>query len=172
MKKKYAWASITKSCTNFGNYLIEYNLKNILKDNGFSRPTYIFDSFKNYEEKEAEAVANKINKLDYLIVPGCTTLSVGHYPGLKAVIDKINVPIYNLGAAFFGKPQKHSVNYLKFFFSPIGARDPTSSKFLTENNFKNSFIGCPTLFSGNAKDFSFNNSKEILFIMGLYKRET
>jgi hypothetical protein len=169
--KKYAWASITKSCTNSGNYLIEYNLNKLLKNKGFGEPSYIFDAFKQYDRPEASSVANKINSSDYLIVPGCTTLSIKHYPGLSTIVDEVKTPIYNFGAAFFGKPQRHSLKYLNSYFQPIGTRDPISHRFLVQNGFDSKFIGCPTLFSGNAQAFRDNKSNKILFILGLYKRE-
>ena len=160
---KYSWASITQSCTNFGNYQIEYTLKKILSEKKINEPVFSFDAF----QEQPEEVAKKINESDFLIIPGCTTLNLHHYFGIKSIISKIEKPIYNIGATFFEKPNKGSYDYYKYFFKPIGTRDPVSTNFLKENNVPCEFIGCPTLFSGNAHKIKLNNSNKIIFIFGL-----
>lgn len=161
---KYAWASITKGCTNFGNYQIEYTLKNLLQQEGLkTEPSFIFDAFSVQNTDTIE----KINALDFLIISGCTTLTIKHYPGIKSILEQIKVPIYNLGAAFFGEPDAESLAYYQYFYQPIGTRDPISSQYLSDNQVANILIGCPTLFSGEAQKFQVRSNKKIVCIFGL-----
>jgi len=168
MKNKYAWASITRSCTNFGNYLIEYNLKKVLSDKGFGKPSFVFDAFKKLPKQEID----KINSLDFVIVPGCTTLSTRHYPGTIDLLQNTNLPVFNLGATFFGSPRKSSVSIISKYQQPIGTRDPVSDKFLRDNGIKTKFIGCPTLFFGNKKSCQISDVKRIGLVFGLKRKNT
>lgn len=164
---KYAWASITKSCTNYGNSLIEYNLIKLLKKYGFNKPNFVFDSLIKQDTDTIE----KINKNEFVIIPGCTTLRIGHYPGLESILKKIDIPIYNIGATFFGKPMPDFLEYESYFEKPITVRDPQAKKYLDSKKIENLLIGCPTLFTGNAKKIKLNLSKNIIFIFGLYEIE-
>lgn len=161
---KYSWASITESCTNFGNYQIEYTLKKILKEEGFTQETsFSFDAFKI----QSPDTIDKINKTDFLILPGCTTLTIKHYPGIKSILEKVKVPVYNFGGAFFGEPDEESLKYYKYIYQPIGTRDPITSKFLADNKVPNIMIGCPTLFSGGATSFINRQNNKIVYLFGL-----
>jgi polysaccharide pyruvyl transferase WcaK-like protein len=130
-------------------------------------PDLIVDGFKINDND----IADHINQTDFLLVPGCTTLTVKHYPGLQSIIEKIKVPIFNLGAAFFGQPDIDSLANIKKFHQPVGVRDPESETFLKTNNIPTKFIGCPTLFSGSAEKFENRPTKKIVFIFGLQKIE-
>jgi len=163
---KYAWASITKSCTNFGNFLIEKNLQELLKEEGLrTKPSFIFDAFKINNRH----VADNINKTNFLIVPGCTTLNLKHYPGIVSIIEEIKVPIWNIGPSFFEKPVINSVKYYNKFYQPVGARDPISANFLKIHGIKSKLIGCPTLFSGKAKSYKRKRGFKVVFSFGLKK---
>lgn len=165
---KYSWVSITKSCVNFGNFQIEFCLKKILEEHGFTqKPDFFVDGFVVNSKK----IAEEVNKTDFLLVPGCTTLTVKHYPGLQSIIENIKVPIFNLGAAFFGQPDQDSIPYFKYFYQPIGVRDPESENFLKQNNIPVKLIGCPTLFSGTAEKFENRQTNKIVFIFGLKEIE-
>lgn len=161
---KYAWTSITKSCTNAGNFLIEYNLKKILEEKGIREPAVVLDAFDNTRND-----LDKLKGVDFIFVPGCTTLSTHHYPALKKIIedDGLSLPIYNIGAAFFGQPHEDSIALLKRYFSPIGTRDPLSDEYLKKHDIETMLIGCPTLFSGKAESLAINDSNKVLFVFGL-----
>lgn len=158
----YSWASITKSCINRGNFLIEFALQKILQKNGFDKPNFIFDSIK----PESDKIIEQINKTDFLIVPGCTTLTVEDYPALKKILPSIKIPIFNLGAAFSGNNSKPPIDDLKYFFKPIGTRDPFSHDYLNKHKMPNIFIGCPTLLLGQAESFQKRDNKKIVFFFG------
>ncbi|MDH4359013.1 MAG: polysaccharide pyruvyl transferase family protein [Candidatus Berkelbacteria bacterium] len=161
---KYSWASITESCENFGNILIEYNLKKILARQGVisDNAEFVFDAFKAQDDSAME----KINETEFLIVPGCTTLVVDDYPGIKSVLPKLKVKVFNIGAALASDRTMESFGLVKKYFEPIGTRDPFSHKFLNGKGIKSTFVGCPTLFSGSAKNYSFRQSNKVTFVFG------
>ena len=158
----YSWASITKSCINSGNYLIEFALQNILQKNGYNKPNFVFDSIK----PEMNQVIDQINKTAFVIVPGCTTLTISDYPALERILPDIKIPIYNLGAAFSGKNINPDLKNINYFYQPIGTRDPFSNDYLKNHEFKTSFIGCPTLHLGKEEEFKFRDNKKIVFFFG------
>lgn len=161
---KYSWASITKSCENYGNLQIEYGLKNALKELNFNqKPDFIFDAFKSTNS----ATIDKINQTDFLIVPGCTTLVLDHYKGLEEVLPKIKVPVFNFGTALSsGYYSEKDLPFYKYYFQPIGTRDPFSHQYLIDHNFQSKFIGCPTLFSGSAEKYIHRNNNKVCFLFG------
>lgn len=164
---KYAWASITKSCTNFGNFLIEYNLKKLLQERGFPEPEIVFDAFEEGENKGLS-----LDSADFIIVPGCTTLSTHHYPALrKILLEYPNIKAYNFGAAFFRVTHEESIEVIKRYFAPIGSRDPIADEYLRKYNIQTQLIGCPTLFSSDADAIKPRGSDSILVVFGLNKDE-
>jgi len=162
---KYAWGSITKSCINFGNLLIEDSLQALLREKGFGKPSLYFDTI----ESNPSDIVKEINKQNFVIVPGCTTLTLEDYPGLKTVLPQIKIPIFNLGAAFAGRIFTPKLNLVRIFFQPIGSRDPFTHKYLEEHSIQSDFIGCPTLFSGKARFFEKRNSNRIVVGLGYQK---
>lgn len=164
---KYSWASITKSCTNFGNYLIEENLRHLLKTYGFPRASFAFDAFKEQDQETIE----KISQTDFLIIPGCTTLDLTIYYGLR-ITDRLSAPIFNIAAAFVDFPKKDFFGFYRNFSKPIAVRDPISQSYLTKNGFESIFIGCPTLFSGNATSLRRKKTNKVLFFLGFKEIES
>lgn len=164
---KYAWASITKSAFNFGNFLIEKSLRQLLDQQGFGEPTLVFDAYK----PQSIETLNKINSLDFLIIPGCTTLTFLDYPGIDSVVKQSTIPIYNIGAAFMHNLDDQWLNDYKRFFQPIGTRDPASHSFLIKHGIPSQFIGCPTLFLGDAKKYARRKTNKVLFIFALKEIE-
>ena len=90
---KHSWASITQATIsqgnflNHGNLLIEEALQGKLNEIGLPPPTFVFDAF------EDKVVASEINKTDFLIIPGCTTLNISDYPGLVANLKQNSINI-------------------------------------------------------------------------------
>ena len=166
----YSWASIINS-VNHGNFLIEYNLKKILEKEGFPDPSFGFDCYERPSLEEADRIAADINKSDFLIIPGCTTLTLTDYPALNDVLPKVKKPVFNIGATFAGKNPAPALEGLDRFFKPIGVRDPFSMNYLTRNKVPNEFIGCPTLFSDNASKYQFRDNKRVVFFLGYKKVE-
>lgn len=166
----YSWATITNS-VNHGNFLIEHNLKKILEKEGFPDPGFKFDCFARPSLGEVDRIAADINKSDFLIIPGCTTLTLTDYPALNDVLPKVQKTVFNIGATFAGKNLAPSLEGLDRFFKPIGVRDPSSQEYLTQNKVPNEFIGCPTLFSDNANKYQFRENKKVVFFLGYKKVE-
>lgn len=162
---KYSFASVGNS-VNSGNLLIEYNLFNVLTSKGFAKPDFVFDSFANPNPGEPKKIAEQINRTDFLIMPGCTTLTSADYPMLEAVLPKIKVQIFNLGAAFSGQSDKPDLNNIERYYQPIGVRDPFSQRYLIASHINCEFIGCPTLFSSDAVVYNESESDEIAVFLG------
>lgn len=162
---RYSFASITKNI-NYGNKIIEFNVLRLLEKNGFSKPDFIFQSAdKNSVDRQKE-ILKEIETTDFLIVPGCTTLTVRHYPNLEFVLSNITKPVFNLGAAFAGNKSDPGIDLLEKFSQPIGVRDPFTKEYLTRNGIENVLIGCPTLFTGNNEKTEVKNSKNVVFFLG------
>lgn len=161
---KYTWASITKGCINKGNFLIEKALKDVLKKQGFNEPAFEFSSFKI---DDLTQTLEEIDQTDFIIVPGCTTLSVNDYPGLREIMEKTTKPIFNIGPAFFKHHDETFLAISKNVFKPLGVRDPFSLSYLQEHKIDSQLIGCPTLLLGSATKFELRNNNKILFCFGL-----
>jgi polysaccharide pyruvyl transferase WcaK-like protein len=161
---KYTWTSITKDCINKGNFLIEKALKDTLKKQGFNEPSFEFSSFKI---DNLVQTLEQIEQTDFIIVPGCTTLSINDYPGLKEIMKKTSKPIFNIGPAFFKHPDETFLDISKNVFKPLGVRDPFSFEFLQKHGIDSQLIGCPTLLLGSATKFENRDNKKILFCFGL-----
>lgn len=163
---KYSFASITRSCENFGNLLIEENVKKLLEKNGFGKETYEFDSFVPPSEETIKGVMST----DFLIVPGCTTIALKDYPGIDFLVNKINIPIFNIGASLPTGRQHGGLDKINKFFQPIGSRDPYTDRFLRSNSIGSRFIGCPTLFSSDASSYRIQEG-DIVFVFGSEKKD-
>jgi hypothetical protein len=164
---KYSWASIVESTSNYGNQIIVYNLLKKLEEKGFGAPAFSFDAYR----ADRLVSIDSINSTQFLIIPGCTTLTLNHYPALETIIKslRVTVPIYNIGATFMTNTSAKWLKYYRQFFQPIGIRDPASNAYLQKNKFISTLIGCPTLFTGNAQKFKNRTDGPILFIAGVEK---
>lgn len=160
----YSWASITLRCKNYGNRQIEYGLERALQQSGFSlKPSFTFDTFAQPDDE----VINKVNATDFLLIPGCTTLVLAHYPALKHVLSKVTVPVFNFGTTL-STGYETSPELYDRFKEPIGTRDPFADNYLGTLGFKTKFVGCPTLFTGSAKEYKYNDSNKVVFILGTH----
>lgn len=159
-KMEYSYASITKSCTNYGNFFIEEGLRRAFEKKSIPEPSYVFDAFK---EEGTTEVIKQINSFDKFIIPGCTTLTIRHYPTLEKIIPSITVPIVNTGATFWDKPEEEALPFIDKFTKPVGCRDPLAHEFLEKHNIASRFIGCPTLFLGDKNEFKGNENDTIIY---------
>ena len=144
--------------------MIEKALKDTLKSQGFTDPDFEFSAF---ELKNLPKKIKRIEQTDFIIIPGCTTLSIDDYKGLKEIMAKTTKPIFNIGPAFFKHPDEKFISFSKNVFKPLGVRDPFSLKYLQDHELESELIGCPTLLLGNATEFELRANNKVLFCFGL-----
>lgn len=169
----YAWFSISDGCLNYANRLIEQETEKILKIKGIRKS---YSVFKYLSDKD---IAYINSNCSFVIIPGCTTLHDStkgldlapqeiikdQRRGYKATarLKDITIPIYNISGAFGSN--EPTLKVAKYIEQPIGVRDPFTHAILKKNNIKSIFIGCPTLFVGQVKNWQYHNGP-IIFNFG------
>jgi len=161
---KYAWSSITQGACNYGNWLIEWSLEQILK---LPKPLLVFDSFKPLDSSLIEQINRNSS---FVISPGCTTLQVGQNKSYEA-FDRITVPkpcfggclwqtgstgiltilARAIGPGTVSKKRDRTIepdlSVARNLSQPIGSRDTYTHEVLKNAGIESYLIGCPTLLS-------------------------
>lgn len=151
---RYTWFSITESCVNRGNLLIEYALRRVLPLPG---PELSIDSFQPMSAQQIDAV----NRTGFVIIPGCTTIQPGHNPAMEQ-LSEIAVPKYVVGGAFSAGRLIGDVRLCRHVTPPIGARDPYTHRSLRWHGIRSVFIGCPTLTLGESAAWTPGNGPVVV----------
>jgi hypothetical protein len=161
---RYAWSSITEGTRNYGNYFIEWSLKQLLS---LPEADVVFDSFKPLGQSQIE----RINQTcQFVINPGCTSLQPGENAAFEA-FERIKVPRPCFGGCLweYGHQTKftqalRTVGPVRFAMRakrgktpkltiarqmsrPIGSRDPYTHEMLQAGGIESILTGCPTLLS-------------------------
>jgi len=150
---RYLYANFADSACNYGNCIIDFATRLTLR-RFFPPPAGEFDSCVrgmmpggNYE---------------FVLVPGCTMLTVGQNPGLEQ-IDALGIPVYCLAGALWrplpsagwllrnrvrGRPPESAVDFriARLMTPPIGARDRDTYQLLQSAGLDSRYVGCPSLF--------------------------
>jgi len=149
---KYLYANFTDSSSNFGNHIIDFATRHILASR-IPDPAQEFDSFVD---------APPPGSYDFVLLPGCTMITVGQNPGLNR-IEELGCPVYGLALSLWASLPRPGVLFRKriVFASqaappdltiarklrqPIGARDSYTYRVLRMNGMDTYYAGCPTLF--------------------------
>ena len=137
---KYSILSINKGSCNQGNRLIEFALKALL---GLPDPAVELSMFVIPNEDEIY----KINKTDFLLLPGSTILAGDSGQSLAmACLQKVKIPILAVGCSGWEPYYSYQPEYLKYIQEPIGVRDPHALGYCEKHGKKAWLVGCPTLF--------------------------
>jgi hypothetical protein len=133
---------------NYGNVLIEHAMFGLL---GLSLSTPKFSVFQPIDD----ALLERINSHDYLLITGCTTLQ--DHPGHQRCFDeqfrRISIPKICFGGTFYCEPDdKPSLRVARMYDLAIGARDPWCANYLRHNGIDCELIGCPTMLGGPELD--------------------
>ena len=139
---RFAWLSISEGCENKGNLLIEYALRKLLN---IKKPGLTVSAFSPMSE---DAIAG-VNSSQLLLLPGTTLLDPREYPALDA-LDRITCNKLAIGVAFCARNGNVDLSVARNINLPIGSRDPFTHRQLRAASIESSFVGCPTLFIGNA----------------------
>lgn len=144
---KYVWSSITKVRfgLNYGNYLIEECLKDILK---LPEPDLEVDVLQ-------EEFPPNLSNYSFIVNPGCTNLTPYDTTAFRKITSK-TPPIICFGGSIYLrgklwwlyrlKNRKLTTQIARKMREPVGCRDPFTYNLLNSKNIRAQFIGCPTLF--------------------------
>jgi hypothetical protein len=164
-KKKIAWASLTLDTFNYGNYIIEYAVKNLL---GNIRPFITFEIFSGQTPHEVE-------EADVVFCPGATCLSITENSGLlhvdkpilpfaaclwkKTHIKKRTIVLKNMeslvsSGSLWSSKFRNDLNLgiVNKSIQPIGCRDSWTYNFLLQQGYQVEYVGCPVLFLNDQDD--------------------
>lgn len=173
---KYIWASIIRE-ENYGNYLIEYCLKNILM---LPPPDLEIDVLRRkFPEDNGE--------YGFIVNPGTTTLY--QCPTVDLAyrnMHEVSIPTVCFGGSIWFRDywkkmitEDELINVSRSFGYKVGCRDPFTYDILQNNSVDSAFIGCPTLFcqsdaiSNGYIAFSFGRERvieQVQFVKKLAKR--
>jgi polysaccharide pyruvyl transferase len=170
LDKKVAWASLTLNTPNYGNYIIEYAVKQLL---GNMQP------FITFELLSTAQLPREVEDSDIVFCPGATCLSITENPGLL----RVNKPIVPFAACLWKKTHmkkrtiflKNTISLVSSFslwsnkfredlnlgivnksVQPVGCRDSWTYNFLLEKGYQVEYVGCPVLFLNDQKDIEDN----------------
>jgi hypothetical protein len=129
---------------NYGNVLIERAMFDLL---GLPLSTPKFSVFQTIDD----ALLERINAHDYLLITGCTTLQ--DHPGHQRCFDeqfrRIRIPKICFGGTFYCQPDEQpSLRVARMYDLAIGARDPWCADYLRRSGIDCELIGCPTMLAG------------------------
>jgi hypothetical protein len=140
---RVAWLSIADGCDNKGNLIIDHALRKVLN---VSRPGLTLSAFSPLNE---EAISRVNDSMQLLVLPGSTLLDRNDYPALDA-LHRITCDKLAIGVAFCASNGKVDLSTARRVNLPIGSRDPFTHKRLKAAGMESHFVGCPTLFIGDA----------------------
>ncbi|MFQ5456037.1 MAG: polysaccharide pyruvyl transferase family protein, partial [Nitrospirota bacterium] len=158
---KHCWITFSQmpEAFNYGNRLIEYSLRKLLKLEG---KEHCCINIYNYISKDD---IEKINECDFIILPGGTLLQKRECAGMEQ-LQFVKPLIYCFGGCFNTRLLFPSPKYCKTIVEPIGVRDPFTHWHLRLYGIKSTFIGCPTMFCGDAMAWNNSNDGPIIFNFG------
>ncbi|MFA6148737.1 MAG: polysaccharide pyruvyl transferase family protein [bacterium] len=148
---RYRYADITKNASNFGNLIIDLAVRTLMTSY-LPPPVEVFDAFT-----ESEPLFGS----EFTIIPGCTMLTAGHYPGLNS-LDWAS-PVYCIGGSIWNQlestgylirsrvilrrtPPSPDLSIARLVAEPVGVRDSYTQRILLGAGIRTLYVGCPTLF--------------------------
>lgn len=167
--KKVVYADFSLECQNYGNHIIEFATKKMLKDK--YEEVMRFDSFNYHKNANINDVLADIDH-DFILIPGCTMYTNGQNKTLNTIDNKFEIrgfsgsiwenKFYDKKLNYFGKVfnTKHNaivdLEIVNKISGVVGCRDNFTYKQLLKNNIKARYVGCPTLFLDEA-DLCYKN---------------
>jgi hypothetical protein len=137
---KWGIFSIDMGTCNLGNRLIEHA---VVESLGLPPPTVAVTMFKIPNNEQI----TELNKMDFLIVPGATTLANGPWQAdALAILPKIKVPVVCVGSGSWNPMYRLNTKACQYMVKPIGVRDPHTLAECKQNGISATLTGCPTLF--------------------------
>jgi hypothetical protein len=146
---RYVYPTI--ATTNFGDYVIDYATRRLLKE-FLCEPAAACDTYAG-EYPEGE--------YDCLVIPGITHLTRGACPGLEAV-SSLPYPTFCLAGNIWQRREDRGIllrtrvvhvrsrtapdlTVARMMQGPVGARDPYTYSLLSESGVRSLYTGCATL---------------------------
>jgi hypothetical protein len=148
----YAYADFTASCSNWGNHIIEYATIRLLSES-IGPPAHRFDSLT-----DAPIPADD----GFILLPGCTMLTPGHYPALNR-LGSSTTPVFCFAGSLWeplpppgrllrsrvvgrGEHREPDLSLARRLEPPVGCRDSYTYRALRKASIPALYVGCPTLF--------------------------
>lgn len=173
---KYLYANFTDSAINYGNLIIDFATKRLLK-NQLQLKYEEFDCLNGGGLPQGE--------YDFAIIPGCTLLTAGQSQGLRS-LSELNIPIYCLAGNIwapqkpygfllrtrvlrFRQPPEPDLGIVRLCRQPVGCRDPYTYDQITRAGIQAIYMGCPTLLLPNDDT---GNDGFVLFSFGRHHLRT
>lgn len=129
--------SITASCVNRGNLIIEHATRRVL---GLEQPAVEIDA---HHELTPEAAASA-NRCRAVVLPGATLLQPGDHAALERLAC-IAVPVLAIGSALRSQDSVPDLALARQIRTVVGSRDPFTHQALTAAGLESRLVGCPTL---------------------------
>lgn len=165
------YANFTDSTINYGNHIIEYATRFLLRDYLGNVSIKEFDSFSEDIPK---------GEFDSLFIPGCTMITPGQNKSLDSISDfefdsycyagslwypttELKLLIKRRPVTLYKRNVKVDFSIVKNLKGIIGCRDFYTYKTLKDNGFTALYTGCPTLF---LKDDNVSDRNFVLFSFG------
>jgi len=165
MPEGQALLTITRSCINRGNLIIEHAAWRVL---GFGPPAVVIDAHEPLDRRDAEAAS----RCQVTVLPGATLLQPGDHPAVER-LDWISSPLLAIGAALRsmdGAADLSVARSIQTRQTTIGSRDPFTHDALTRAGIPSRLVGCPTLLLGTAEGW-LPRPGPIVFSAGLGPQE-
>ena len=164
---RYAWVSIARTTSNYGNFFIESSLRPLLN---LPDPEIVIDA---YQPLRRELIDRVNETCRFVVNPGCTTLQPGENSAFDS-FDEIVIPKLCFGGCLwqFGRQSRIKLASKALGTSrygmragkrgdpdptiagkmsqPVGSRDPFTHACLEEAGIESVLTGCPTLLSPNS----------------------
>jgi polysaccharide pyruvyl transferase len=159
---RHCWVAIStgSGAHNYGNRLIEHCLRRLLslQSRELQVSAYLPLSPEQMEE---------VNSCDYVVWPGCTMIQRKEHPAIQQ-LQHAQPPTFCFGSAFFTRLPFPHPEYCRRLERPVGARDSFTHRRLRLYGIESSLIGCPTAFSGSAREWKAPGHGPVVFCFGRY----
>lgn len=162
MPQDHALLTITASCINRGNLIIEYAARRVL---GLAEPALVIDAHEPLSRQDAEAAS----RCRATVLPGATLLQPGDHAAVER-LDWITSPLVAIGAALRSETGVADLSVARAVTTPVGSRDPFTHEALTREGLPSRLVGCPTLLLASAEGWR-PRPGPIVFAAGLGPQE-
>ena len=158
----YGLLSITPSCVNRGNLIIEHAARCVL---GLDRPLVEVDAHRPLTRTEADA----LNGCRAVLLPGATLLQPEDHEAVGQ-LSSLRVPIVAFGTALRSLSGIPDLTVASRIGTVIGSRDPFTHQALTEAGLPSRLVGCPVLMLASAPGWR-PREGPIVYSLGLGDQE-
>jgi hypothetical protein len=162
----YGLLSITKSCVNRGNLIIEHAARRVLGLDATDASPLVLDAHSPLSDEDAAAASS----CRATVLPGATLLQPGDHLSVER-LDRITSPLLAIGSALRSMNGAVDLSVAQSIGTVIGSRDPFTHDALTWAGIPSRLVGCPTLLLADAEAWR-PREGPIVFAAGLGDQAT